>query len=172
MKKIYSLLTCAQALTLASAACFAAVGVALVSQHLFGILPCPWCVLQRLVFVCLGAVCLVAATCKPGLSRAFLVGCGVMLAISGIASALWQHFQAAASSSCNLTLADKVLSKWLHLSELIPFVFEPRASCADAQVNLLGVPYEFWSLALFTALACSLACLLARALRNTPPPGK
>lgn len=167
MKKTYSLLTHAQALTLASAACFAAVGAALVCQHLFGMLPCPWCILQRLVFVCLGAACLGAATCKPGLTRAFLLSCGVVLAISGIASALWQHFQAAASSSCNLTLADKVLSKWLHLSELIPFVFEPRASCADAQVKLLGVPYEFWSLALFTVLACS----LAHALRHAQKPG-
>ena len=28
-------------------------------------------------------------------------------------------------------------------------IFQPRASCADAAVKLLGVPYEFWSLALF-----------------------
>jgi hypothetical protein len=29
----------------------AAVGAALVSQHRFGMEPCPWCVLQRLIFV-------------------------------------------------------------------------------------------------------------------------
>ena len=29
----------------------AAVGGALVSQHVYDIMPCPWCVLQRLIFV-------------------------------------------------------------------------------------------------------------------------
>ena len=29
----------------------AAVGAALVSQHVFDIQPCPWCVLQRLIFL-------------------------------------------------------------------------------------------------------------------------
>jgi len=34
-------------------------------------------------------------------------------------------------------------------------VFEPTASCADAAVNLLGVPYAFWSLGLFTVLCAA-----------------
>ena len=35
---------------------------------------------------------------------------------------------------------------------MLPDVFEARASCADAAVSLLGVPYEFWSAALFAAI--------------------
>ena len=31
---------------------------------------------------------------------------------------------------------------------LLPAVFEARASCADAAVSLLGVPYAFWAGAL------------------------
>ena len=34
---------------------FGAVGAALVSQHVFDMQPCPWCVLQRLIFVAIGA---------------------------------------------------------------------------------------------------------------------
>ena len=34
----------------------------------------------------------------------------MLLALSGIAAALWQHFVAAKSASCNLTLADKIIS--------------------------------------------------------------
>ena len=71
---------------------------------------------------------------------------------SGIAAALWQHFVAARTNSCALTLADKVISG-LGLDTRWPEVFEVRASCADAAVNLLGVPFAFWSLALFAALA-------------------
>jgi hypothetical protein len=75
----------------------------------------------------------------------------LLLCGTGIAAALWQHFVAAASSSCNLTLADKVLSATM-LDTFLPDVFQPRASCADAAVDLLGVPYEFWSLALYAAI--------------------
>jgi len=34
----------------------------------------------------------------------------LLLAIAGIASAAWQHFYAAPSGSCNLTLADKIMT--------------------------------------------------------------
>ena len=40
----------------AAIAAFAAVAAALVSQHAFGMEPCPWCVLQRLVFGVLIAI--------------------------------------------------------------------------------------------------------------------
>jgi disulfide bond formation protein DsbB len=61
---------------------------------------------------------------------------------------------AAASSSCNLTLADKIVSG-LMLDGLLPDVFSPRASCADAAVDLLGLPYEFWSLGLFILIGAA-----------------
>jgi disulfide bond formation protein DsbB len=68
-----------------------------------------------------------------------------------MAAALWQHFVAASSASCNLTLADRVV-RGLGLDELWPQVFAPYASCAEAAVKLGGVPYEFYSLALFVLL--------------------
>ncbi|MGA0585155.1 MAG: disulfide bond formation protein B, partial [Castellaniella sp.] len=37
--------------------CLAAVGVALISQHAFGMKPCAWCVLQRLILLAIAAVC-------------------------------------------------------------------------------------------------------------------
>ena len=59
---------------------------------------------------------------------------------------------AAASASCNLTLADKIVAA-TRLDSLLPDVFSARASCADAAVNLAGMPYEFWSLVLFLVVA-------------------
>jgi len=41
-------------------------------------------------------------------------------------------------------------------------VFAAYASCADAKVNLFGVPYEFWSLSLFIALALAALQVVAR----------
>jgi disulfide bond formation protein DsbB len=132
------------------------VGLALLSQYRFDMPPCPWCTLQRLIFLVLGMLAALGALVSP--LRRPLAGLGVVLALSGVAAALWQHFVAAASASCNMTLADRILDA-LGLFEVAPEVFMPMASCAEAAVNLLGVPYAFWSLALFAL--CGLACLAA-----------
>lgn len=137
-----------------------AVGLALISQHVYGMLPCPWCILQRVVFVLIALLLLLAAF-LPG--RALFVALSVLAALAGIAAALYQHFVAAKSDSCNLTLADKIVSG-IGLDKAWPDVFEVRASCADAAVDLLHLPYEFWSLALYVILA--VAAIVAMRLRR------
>lgn len=129
--------------------CLAAVGAALVSQHVFDMQPCPWCILQRVIFVLIALLLLLGAF-LPG--RMAFVGLAVLAALAGIAAALYQHFVAAKSTSCNLTLADKIVSG-IGLDKLLPPVFEVRASCADAAVDLLHMPYEFWSLGLYVVIA-------------------
>ncbi len=141
-------------------ACIAAVGAALVSQHKFDMQPCPWCVLQRAVFFGIALTCVIGLLWRSRTGRRVGASLALLLALCGIAAALWQHFQAAASASCNLTLADKIVSRWLQLDQLLPNVFEARASCADAAVSLLGLSYDFWSLALFTLIALQLVRLL------------
>lgn len=142
--------------------CLAAVGAALVSQHVYGMEPCPWCVLQRVVFLAIALACGLGLL-LPGLAgRRTGAALGLLLAAGGIAAALWQHFVAAASASCNLTLADRIVGG-MKLDSLLPDVFSARASCADAAVNLAGVPYEFWSLALFVALGLAMLAVLRRA---------
>ncbi len=140
----------------------AAVAAGLVSQHVYGMQPCPWCVLQRAIFLCMAAAALLGLL-LPGLLRKLALLVLVLFACSGVAAALWQHFVAASSASCNMTLAERIIST-LTLDEHWPEVFMATASCADAKVNLLGVPYEFWSLALFVLMgAVGLRMLLARA---------
>ena len=145
--------TAGRLLGLIALAGIGAVAAALVSQHLFDMQPCPWCVLQRLVFLSIALVCAVGWAVRGVEVRRTLASVALVLALCGIAAALWQHFKAAASASCNLTLADKIVSGTLHLDALLPGVFEARANCADAAVNLLGVPYDFWALALFALMA-------------------
>ena len=134
-------------LVVAGVACAASVGLALLAQHQFNMQPCPWCVLQRMIFILLAATCLVAAA-LPGLPRRALAGLGLPLALSGIAAALWQHFVAAQTSSCAMTLADRIVMA-TGLDQRLPDWFEVRATCADAAVSVFGVPFEFWALALF-----------------------
>lgn len=140
-----------------------AVAVALWTQYALGMEPCPWCVLQRLVFVAIALAALPALVWRRGfvqwLSALLMLG----LSLAGVAAALWQHFVAAVSSSCNMTLADRIVSG-LRLDALLPDVFQARASCADAAVRLWGLPYEAWSLILFMLFSVlALRMLLRRA---------
>ena len=141
-------------------ACLAAMGVALVSQHVFDMQPCPWCVLQRVIFLAIALACILGLLWRGARGRRVGAGLGLLLAIAGAAAALWQHFQAAASASCRLTLADKIVSGVLQLDSLWPDVFAARASCADAAVSLMGIPYDLWSLALFVGVGAGLLMVL------------
>ena len=133
-------------------AALSAIAVALVSQYGFNVQPCPWCVLQRLLYV---VIAMVGALGLPRRMIRYRVVVGALvlvLTLLGIAAAAWQHFVAARSNSCDLTLAYKIVGMDLHLDQLLPSLFEARATCAEAAVNLLGVPYDFWSLGLFAVI--------------------
>ena len=144
-----------------------ALGAALVSQHAFDMQPCPWCVLQRLIFLLLALAALLGLAWRSVFGSRLAAGVGIVLAALGAAAALWQHVVAAKSASCNLTLADRIVSG-LQLDALAPQVFAATASCADAAVQLFGVPYEYWSLALFGALGLALTMALTNR-RRAPP---
>jgi len=133
-------------------ASLAAVAAALVSQHVFDLQPCPWCVLQRVIFVALALAALPGLLLRQRWTRRLSGGLMLLLAASGLAAALWQHFVAASSGSCKLTLADRIVGG-LGLDSLAPQVFAAYASCADAAATLAGIPYEFYSLALYGLLA-------------------
>lgn len=139
-----------------------AVGIALVSQHVYGMLPCPWCILQRVIFLVIGLLCVLALWSRSLVARQGLATLAALAGVSGIASAVYQHKVAAQMFSCNLTLADKIISA-LDLERILPFVFRIEASCADAAVDLLGLPYEYWSGGLFAVLTVVLVATIAKA---------
>jgi disulfide bond formation protein DsbB len=141
-----------------------ALGAALVSQHVFEMQPCPWCVLQRVFFVLLAAAALLGLLWRSVLGLRIAATIGIVLAALGAAAALWQHIVAAQSASCKLTLADRIVSG-LQLDALLPQVFAATASCADASVQLFGLPYEYWSLGLFGVLGIALAMALLQRRR-------
>jgi len=143
-------------LALIALACLASVGAALFAQHRLDMQPCPWCILQRILFLLIGGVAALAAALPDGLgarlSRRLSGVLIALLALGGTAAALYQHFVAAKLPSCDMTLADRIISG-LGLDAALPDVFEVRASCAEAAVSVLGVPFELWSALLFVLLA-------------------
>jgi disulfide bond formation protein DsbB len=149
-------------------AAFGGVGIALVAQHQFQVNPCAWCVMQRGIFLLIGAVAALGwllQRWRPArlLSFALIIA----LAGAGLAAAYYQHDVASKMASCAMTLADRMVT-WLNLEELWPPVFMITANCAEAAAyRLLGLPYELWSAALFLLLGlASLGGLLSRDRRR------
>lgn len=132
---------------------FAGVAAALVAQHGFKVRPCPWCVLQRFIFIVIGTLAglgWLLQRFKPALLASLVAV--PLLTLAGLVSAWYQHDVASQMASCNLTFADRVLTA-LGLEELWPKVFMVTASCAEAAAyRLLGLPYEIWSGALYGLL--------------------
>jgi len=133
-------------------------GIALITQHVFGMLPCAWCVFQRLICVVIAIVALLGLVWRSPLGARLSAGLTLLASLSGVATALWHFFVASSSTSCNLSLAEKIVSG-LSLDEYLPAVFMPMASCADATAKLIGLPYPLWSLSLFVMV--TLAALLS-----------
>jgi len=141
-----------------------AVGLALVTQHVFGMQPCAWCTFQRLIFLLVGVFAVAGWLARR--SRAAVIAMSVLAGVAaagGVWAALHQHFVASRSESCVFTFADRTLMN-LRLDESLPWLFEATASCSEANSPLLGLPFALWSAALFVVLAllAARAALLAR----------
>jgi len=148
-----SLVWQSRALVLSVLASVGAVAVALTVQHGFGVRVCPWCVLQRgiclLVAVVAGLGWLLRGA--PAL-RVTALALVMALCVAGLAAAYYQWDVASQLASCDLTLADQIITA-LKLESRLPYVFMVTASCADADLyHLLGLPYEAWSALLYLGL--------------------
>jgi disulfide bond formation protein DsbB len=142
-----------------------AICFALFTQYALGMRPCPWCSLQRLICVALfiaAAPGAISAQRMTQIISSSLVG---MLALAGMAAALWQHFVAASAASCDLTFADQIISS-LGIDAALPLVFAVRASCAEAAARLLDIPYELCAFVLFLLLGALAVYALHRQLRT------
>jgi disulfide bond formation protein DsbB len=143
----------ARLLKLICLASLAAVGVALLGQHVFDVRPCPWCVLQRLEFLLLAFVTgLGWAMYKFRAARLAAFALALALALSGIATAYYQHEVASLTASCAMTFADRVLG-FFGLEAAVPPLFMVTASCSEAaHYRMLGLPYEILSGVLFVGV--------------------
>ena len=152
---------------LAATACFAfaALAVALFTQHVLDMQPCSWCVVQRMAMLCAGAACALGAALHrtPAASR-LLAAVALAAGAAGLAAAVWQQGWASKSLSCAYTLADRIVSK-SGLGEALPALFQPTASCAEANQSLLGVPYAVWSAMAFALIVVAAATALWRSGR-------
>lgn len=138
---------------------FGAVGAALFSQHVLGLMPCAWCVLQRLVFIAIGVVALLGLIGTNRVWVRLMLSIGTSLSALGIWAAWHQWTVAAQSFSCDQTLADRFMTA-SGLESGIPWLFGIYATCMDAAVKILGLEFAVWSLLLYAALGLTSAAAL------------
>ncbi len=141
-----------------------AVGLAAIAQYAFDMQPCPWCVLQRLIYIVVGVLALLGALLSS-MPRRLAVGLALLGALSGIATALYQQLHAVNEASCDLSMAERLIN-WLQLDRLVPQLFIAYASCADAAVSVLGIPFAVWSCLLFVILALLLGWTLRASMKT------
>ncbi|MGG4774449.1 disulfide bond formation protein B [Alcaligenaceae bacterium 429] len=154
--------TSTKLLFLLSGLCFLALAIALVSQHMFGMRPCAWCVLQRLMLIAVGVGCLfagIAAKLNINVIAKLLTLLSALLAASGIWAAWHQYSVASLSFSCDQTLADRIMTQ-SGLESQFPSLFGIYATCMDARVELLGVEYALWGMGLFAVCVVALLYVL------------
>ena len=150
---------------------FVALGIALVSQHIAGMRPCAWCVLQRLILLLTGSSALLGwDLVHPGGLKALpasIIAALVTgtLSVSGIIAAWYQYSVAALQFSCAQTFADRFMTG-LGLDAMVPWLFGIYATCMDARVDLLGIEYALWGLGLFVVLTGVSAFALIQATRR------
>lgn len=131
-----------------------ALGIALASQHFAGMRPCAWCVFQRVILIVISLAALVGLVAGRGCR--LVAGASTILVaalgLGGIVAAWYQYSVAAVQFSCDQTFADRFMTG-SGLDAAVPWLFGIYATCMDARVDLLGVEYALWALALFVIMS-------------------
>ncbi|WP_432784389.1 Disulfide bond formation protein B [Oligella sp. MSHR50489EDL] len=149
-------------LNLIAIVCLASVAFALFSQHVLGMQPCAWCVLQRLIFIVIALICLLVNLSSSLIYQKVITFIAALFSISGVLAAWHQATVASQSFSCDMTFADVFMSRQTGLDSALPWLFGIYATCMDAAVKLFGVEYAVWALILFALVALVLIASLFR----------
>lgn len=156
-----------RSLRLVGLLCFGAVGVALISQYVYDMQPCAWCVFQRLLYLMIGTVAIFGSLGQPRKFRLSLTAAFVMAgSISGVTSAWYQERVAANTFSCAQTFADQMMTR-SGLESVAPWLFGIYASCMDARVKVFGIEYAWWSLLMFALVGIIGASILWTLTRHS-----
>lgn len=147
-----------------AAVAIALIGTALSLQLSKGMLPCPWCIIQRYIFAAIALICLVAAFLPQGLRRAG-AGLGFLVSLGGIGAGGWLLWvQANPSVSCGIDPMETSLNK-IFLADLLPALFRADGLCSTQYPPLLGLSVAQWSVVWFAIFAVVLGWVAFRRQR-------
>ena len=138
------------------AACAALMLFGLYLQHVKGLEPCPLCVVQRIIFVAIGAVALLAAL-HGARSRAGQIGYGLAISLLALAGAgvaarhTWIQRFPPPIQECGADFY--FLVDTTALAQLLPAMFNGTGDCAQRAWVFLGLSIAEWALVCFVLIA-------------------
>ena len=153
--------------------CAGLLGFALYLQYYQFQDPCPLCILQRVAFIALLIVFMVAALHGPARLGSFIYSFFlIVIALVGgsvAARQTWlQHLPEDRIPACGPGL-DYMLNRF-PLSLVLQKIFKGSGECAEVGWRFLGLSIAEWSLLWFIALAVWAALIAIRARRNAKSP--
>lgn len=130
----------------------ALLGYGLYLEHVIGLEPCPLCVFQRIAFISIGIVALIATLHGPGhIAIRFyssLISVAAIIGGSIAGRQVWlQHLPADQVPECGPGL-DYMLDAF-PLGEALKMILSGSGECAEVHWRFLGMSIAEWSLAWF-----------------------
>ncbi len=151
---------CSRIFTLVFLACVAILGFGLYLQHVEQLYPCPWCIVQRLLFIAVGLISLVAVLHRPGvLMASFYAMLGAATAFGGaVAAGYHAYLQSddARASACAGSAVERFLDQ-TNVGSWIPPLLQYDGPCTLKPWAFLWLSIPEWSLACFIVLGVVLA---------------
>ncbi len=145
----------------AALACLVVLGAAYYEQHgPAQMQPCPFCILQRYVFIGIGLACLIAAIQGPKKAWARVYsGLSAMLSLTGLGIAAYLVTKQSSMNSC---LADPVavFVNGLPTAAWWDDFFWATGGCGTEYPPVLGLTVPVWSLVWFAVLSAYFALIL------------
>jgi disulfide bond formation protein DsbB len=146
----------AQLFIAALVACIGILAYAVYLQYWKGLDPCPWCIVQRVGFLLVALVALVAALHRPwsvGI-RVWSV-LGALVALGGAGTAvyhLWLQSDPKRAAACAGSALERLLDA-SRIGDWVPPLLQYGGTCEAKPWSLLGLSVPQWSLVCFVALA-------------------
>ena len=145
--------------------CAGMIGYALYVQHFDFIDPCPLCVLQRLAYMWIGAVALVAAVHNPGPVGRWVYGVGIVVgALAGLTVSgrhVWlQSLPPEQVPDCGMGL--NYMLDTMPLLDVFREVFYGSGECADVHWSFLGLSMPGWTSLWYLAFTVGTIFVLLR----------
>ena len=147
-------------------ACAAMLAYGLYVQHMLFIDPCPLCVFQRLAFIWIGAVALLATIHNPrGIGRRVYGGLLILGAAAGLTVSvrhLWlQSLPAEQVPDCGMGL--NYMLETLPFTQVLAEVFRGSGECAEVDWVFLGLSMPGWTFLWYLAFAAGTIFVLLKA---------
>ena len=146
----------------------AMLGTAYYFQYVQGMIPCPLCMMQRIILALFALVVVIAALHNPKGWGRFVCGwTSIVVALMGIGASgrqVWlQTFPSEHSVTCGASF--NYMINYLPLTETIKLMLTGTGDCAQVHWTLLGLSMAHWVLIAFFCFTIGLLIQMVR-LKN------